>query len=137
VTVCTHKVALGDLIENRKASNALPEKIADFARFVGAGQMIPLHGCMVIRRTTVGARSVLLESPIPRSTFIPTLLAHLKAFAPRSPPVGRVVLTPTRLAPCLSSMASSMELINGLGHAASPAPLVHVVRLEYVPDSDT
>jgi hypothetical protein len=135
MTVCTDEVALGDLLKDGSASKPFPDKIADLLRLVSAGQMIPLHSCMVIGRTAVGTRFALLESAIPSVAFFPSLLAHPKSFSACLLPVACVVVTPTSLAPGLPPPTSSVKVVERLDDATSSTALAHVASLDDESDS--
>jgi hypothetical protein len=135
VTVCTHKIAHGDLRQNRPSADASMNERADVPRLSRVGTMIPLHRGGMERVAAVDARLCRLQASIPVLQLGAASLTTPKAVASSSLPVRSVVLPSAELAPSLANPAPSMKILHRFRDTTSTAGL-HVVRVDDVSDGN-
>jgi hypothetical protein len=110
MTVCTHKITLGDLSEDATSTSRSLDQVAHVGDLDLTRTVVPRHCGWVVGTTAVGTWAITLKVAIPldQPTAVPALL--LDPNVTRPPVVRSVVLTPTDFAPRLSALAAAVEV---------------------------
>ena len=132
----SHSMAVGadqltfcDLLEDRFASKAAEDHVADLPKLGRPRHVIPVHGRVMKRAPTVGAWPVYLQLSVPAEKLPATSAALPEPVDTRARPVLRVVRPAALLAPCLSTTAPSMEVGVGFHDTTASASLLHVANM--------
>jgi hypothetical protein len=121
MAVRTDELALGDLSEDRLATD--PCEMTYFGDLFVTGKVIPGHCRMVKETAAVGTRVVLLELLHPFHDLAPALTPPRNEPGPGRAEVSSVIRLAARLAPRLTPLSASMEVMKGLALATTTTRL--------------
>ena len=120
MTVRTNELALSHLLERESSGSPMHES-TDLETLRATREVIPLHGCVVERLPTVGARSGGLQILVPALELGVSSFSLSESLEAGSSPVLGIVRTPAALTPRLSDAAPPMELVDRLPLTTSSA----------------
>jgi len=121
MAVRADELALRDL--GKDSSTAVAAKVAHVVDSLATGQVIPTHRGVMKEAAAVSARHARLEVVMPLNRFAPSFALPCHETRTLRAEVVRIVSLAAGFAPCLMTVTSAMELLNGLLHATAGTSL--------------